>query len=376
MDIVRSAFTQKKRRFIEDGFNLDLSYITPRIIAMGYPASGLGKLYRNSIDEVARFLEGRHGSYYKVFNLCEAPYDNSKFDNRVLHLPWPDHHAPPLGLLFQGCLEIHRWLLGNPKSIVVVNCLAGKGRTGTLICSYLLFCGRLSDPQDALDYYKVKRFRRLTEETGVTQPSQMRYIHYFSEVLQGRVSGPQVKQLKSVYISQGQSEFTPVVKVSVNRQVIYINQASSRAHHERSVTIDEHARISVRVERLIYGDVLCQFMHWGRLGLKEVCRMSFHTSFHPHSQISFAIEDLDPFSYRNMKEYKTGSITLEFEPMTCCSNSDCPSCKRTLDTELAVWNDIHTVLGFRSELMVTASQQLFTDSSPDDIDEAIQTYRL
>ena len=42
----------KKQRFRENGYNLDLTYVTPRIIAMSFPASGLETAYRNDIEEV------------------------------------------------------------------------------------------------------------------------------------------------------------------------------------------------------------------------------------------------------------------------------------------------------------------------------------
>mmetsp|Transcript_4606 Transcript_4606/g.8770 ORF Transcript_4606/g.8770 Transcript_4606/m.8770 type:complete len:376 (-) Transcript_4606:8-1135(-) len=373
MEFVRKAVSQKKRRLVEDGYNLDLSYITPRVIAMSFPASGFSKLFRNSIDDVARFLTERHGSYYKIFNLCEEAYDYSKFDNRVVHMPWSNHHPPPLKLLFDACLEIHRWLLGNSKSVVVINCLAGKGRTGTLICSYLLFCGRMLEAQQALTYYKLKRFRIFTESTGVTQPSQVRYVHYFNDVLKGKVLRPALKLLKTVYINQGQSEFTPVMKISTNSKLLYLNQAPSRNQHVKSIKEDEHMRLTLKVERIVYGDVLCQFYHWSRMGLKNVCRLSFHTSFHDENEVVFPIEELDPFSYRNLKEYRTGCITLIFESLNCCDDALCVRCLRNLDDETEVWQTIQRVLDFRRELLIDPSQILFSDDSLDDVDAVIAT---
>ena len=41
----RELVSKEKIRFIDDDFNLDLSYITPRVIAMAYPAEGLESVY-------------------------------------------------------------------------------------------------------------------------------------------------------------------------------------------------------------------------------------------------------------------------------------------------------------------------------------------
>ena len=52
---IRKIVSQKKRRFESEGFNLDLSYVTERVIAMGYPASEhVEAMYRNSLEDVRR----------------------------------------------------------------------------------------------------------------------------------------------------------------------------------------------------------------------------------------------------------------------------------------------------------------------------------
>ena len=57
MDFLREIVSGPKKRFQEDGYNLDLTYVTPRIIAMSFPASGIETLYRNNIENVLLRLD-------------------------------------------------------------------------------------------------------------------------------------------------------------------------------------------------------------------------------------------------------------------------------------------------------------------------------
>ena len=54
VESLRKLVSGNRRRFTDDEFSLDLTYIVPnRIIAMSYPSSGFESLYRNSIDSVS-----------------------------------------------------------------------------------------------------------------------------------------------------------------------------------------------------------------------------------------------------------------------------------------------------------------------------------
>lgn len=64
---IRSCVSESRIRFIDEDFNLDLTFITKRVIAMGYPANKCQEmLYRNSLKEVKRFFKERLDNKVKV----------------------------------------------------------------------------------------------------------------------------------------------------------------------------------------------------------------------------------------------------------------------------------------------------------------------
>lgn len=76
LNFVKILVSKEKRRFVQDGFDLDLSYILPNLIAMGYPSQGVEAYYRNSMADVQRFFKSKYDVHYKVYNLCsERMYD-------------------------------------------------------------------------------------------------------------------------------------------------------------------------------------------------------------------------------------------------------------------------------------------------------------
>lgn len=183
MSFVRKLVSKKKKRFTEDGFDLDLAYITKRIVAMGFPSTGTESFYRNPLEQVKAFFKKYHGEKYLVINLCKEKkyqYDKSRFDGRVLQFPFVDHNPPPLRKIFPFLEEVDEWLNKDEENIIAVHCKAGKGRTGTIIACYLLHTGQCKTAEEALDKYGAARTKN---KKGVTIPSQRRYIKYYEECL-------------------------------------------------------------------------------------------------------------------------------------------------------------------------------------------------
>ncbi|CAG0913123.1 unnamed protein product [Notodromas monacha] len=181
----RQFISQNKRRYQKDGFDLDLTYVTDRIIAMSFPSSGHMSLYRNPISEVSRFFNNKHHGAYKIYNLCsERSYDESFFDGRVERFMIDDHNVPTVADMVRFVKDVEAWFSQNQRNVVAVHCKGGKGRTGTMICVWLIRAGMLKDAASSLHYFSERRtdLNVSTKFQGVETPSQCRFVGYFEKV--------------------------------------------------------------------------------------------------------------------------------------------------------------------------------------------------
>ena len=153
--MLRQLVSRTRRRWKDEEFDLDLSYIVPdRVIVMSFPAQGtLQTMIRNDASEVKRFLRLRHGEKYRVFNVSEKQYEPERFDGHVSHFCWPDHHAPPFHHLCSLVAEMAKWLEADRENVLVIHCNSGKGRAGTTTVSILTYLGLSPNVYSAAQFF-------------------------------------------------------------------------------------------------------------------------------------------------------------------------------------------------------------------------------
>jgi len=387
MDFLRELVSGKKNRFKNNTYNLDLTYVTTRLIAMSFPASGTEKLYRNNIDDVAKFLRFRHENNFYVYNLSNRSYNYEKFDKRVNCYKWEDHHSPPIDMLFQICEHIHCYLKAKPQNTAVVHCKAGKGRTGTIICCYLLFSGRFVDPDKAMQYYKMKRF---SKGGGVTQPSQVRYVRYFHEILNGsRIYYPVAYHLQTFTIQNapkfgvttGIKPYIEIYKVTPQENVLVFGEKGKFSIKDGSDPESKTVEIKLKEDLCVVGDILIKVSHQGKLNDKLVCRFAFNTALignsidHDTENATFGPSEVDPDSIPKDSRYrKDFNVILGLKSICECDNKRpfdqrCEKCNELIQSEKPHWDIIHTIVKEHNvEGEMNAKILLFGDWEGDDVD--------
>ena len=202
-NFVKRLVSKQKRRFQDSHFDLDMSYITERFIAMGFPSTGMETLYRNSVADMTEFFHTKYNDQVKIYNLClekDRIYNKNAFPKSKVGLfPANDHNPCPIKLILEFCIDICLYLINNPKGVAAVHCKAGKGRTGVMSCAYLIFSGLCEKSEKAFRYYARIRTK---DNTGVTIASQRRYIRYFEAFLKANFYPPYFKLIPKIIKSQ------------------------------------------------------------------------------------------------------------------------------------------------------------------------------
>lgn len=372
---VRRAVSQTRRRTQEDGFDLDLSYITPTVVAMAFPATGTAAFYRNRAKDVRKFLEQRHGSRYRVINLCaEKQYDASLFRGQVDSYPIVDHNVPSLELMVDFCERAYAWQNTHEQNVLVLHCKAGKGRTGIMLCAYLIYSGRCSSVEEAVRLYNEAR---TLDGDGLTIPSQLRFLSYFanqcqiSRSLDDYLNIPVARKVEKLEIHMelpGVQEVTVALysrdnAYATSPKVVAIcttspEKRSQSFGHGRIKLAEDCVEVVFDLEQGTYvqGDLKVQVFDGGLTEKGSVFWFWLHSGFLKSDEILLTKSALDKVS----KKYSSAQINLaarfqfveddegasvqdesrSLEVASCCSQED-RSCHDTLHEP---HNRVHTLV--------------------------------
>ena len=315
-NIVKSLVSKKKNRFNYDGFDLDLTYITSNIIAMGFPSSSIEGFYRNPLDQVQKFFNTRHPNHYKIYNLCEEKdYPDNLFYKKA-NFPFKDHEAPPLNLMRPFCEDAKKFLEEDEKNVIAVHCKAGKGRTGTLISCLLLYMKFFDTVDECLLYYGLMR---VSNAKGVTIPSQIRYVQYFEKIFKENMKHPipfvrkAIKNLKVFTVPLFNKNYTMSFEIE-NDDRIYTSgkkKPNVTGNHPDSISDFDFGKGFI-----VEGDVFIAFVKKSVLGKNEkLFKFWFNTNFVPKNNIyEFQRLDIDKACKdKNSKFFRPGfKIEIHF----------------------------------------------------------------
>ncbi|XP_052415757.1 putative tyrosine-protein phosphatase auxilin isoform X3 [Carassius gibelio] len=263
---------------------LDIAYITSRIIVMSYPAEAVEMGYRNHTEDIRSFLDSRHADHYTVFNLSQRNYRGAKFSNRVSECNWPSRQAPSLHNLFAVCKNMYNWLKQNPKNVCVITCSDGRAPSGVLVCAMFCFCHLFANPVPAMQLLSAKR-----PGSGLW-PSHKRYIGYVCSLVSEKPTVPHSKPLviKSVTMSpvpcfnKQRNGCRPFCDVLIGETKIFSTAQEYEKMREYRI---QEGKVVFPVSVSAQGDVVISVYHMRSHALQakvtntQIFQIQFHTGF-------------------------------------------------------------------------------------------------
>ncbi|XP_074514430.1 tensin-1 isoform X4 [Sebastes fasciatus] len=302
---------------LDESYELDLIYITERIISVSFPSSVEEQSYAANLREVASMLRSKHGHNYLLFNLSEKRYDISQLNPKVLDFGWPDHHAPALDKICSICKAMDTWLSADSHNVVVIHNKGNRGRTGVVVAAYMHYSNISASADQALDRFAMKRFYE-DKVLPVGQPSQKRYVEYFSGLLSGHIKINNKPLFLHHVIMHGIPNFEskggcrPFLKIYQAMQPVYTSGIYN-------VQGDSQTSICITIEPglLLKGDILLKCYHKRyRSPCRDVIfRVQFHTCAVHDLGIVFGKDELDEtFKDDRFPEYGKVEFIFSFGP--------------------------------------------------------------
>ncbi|XP_039462607.1 tensin isoform X1 [Oreochromis aureus] len=313
----KQSGSQSVVQAMEESYEVDLVYITERIISVSFPAGAEEQSYNANLKEVATMLRSKHGEHYLVLNLSEGQSDLTKLNHKVLEFGWPDHHAPALDKICSMCKAIDTWLNGDTRNVVVLHNKGNRGRTGVVVAAYMHYSNISASADQALDRFAMRRFYE-DKALPVGQPSQRRYVRYFNGLLSGHIKINNKPLFLHHVIMHGIPNFEskggcrPFLKIYQAMQPVYTSGIYN-------VQGDSNTSICITIEPglLLKGDILlkCYHKRYRNPTRDVVFRVQFHTCAIHDLGVVFGKNELDEtFKDERFPEYGKVEFVFSYGP--------------------------------------------------------------
>lgn len=285
--------------------DLDISYITQRIIVMPCPTEGLESAYKtNHIDDVKVYMDQRFPpAKISVYNLgprCArlAPPVRT-VECGFIYQPNPPK-APSLVHMYSLAEDMYSFLHSDPKAVIIIQSPdGGKSTASTMIGALMIFAQLIREPEDALQMFAVKRM------PPNHRPSELRYLYYAADIV--RSHWPHYQPITLV-----STNFSPVPRMTKARDGcrLYIEVVANdrvvistlQDYDRMRLYHASEGKINLPLNITVCGDITITLYHarnaiagMGRPQGLKICQLQFHSGFIPEEEtlLSFNRSELD-----------------------------------------------------------------------------------
>uniref|UniRef100_A0A336MIR6 CSON002152 protein n=1 Tax=Culicoides sonorensis TaxID=179676 RepID=A0A336MIR6_CULSO len=289
--------------------DLDISYITQRIIVMPCPSEGLESAYKtNHIDDIKIYLESRFmPAKLSIYNLgprnCpRLPPPVRTVDAYSIYQPDGGHRAPSLTAMYSLAEDMYGFLSVDPKNIIVIQSPdGGRGIAATMLCALLIYAHLVTEPEDAMQIFAVKR------TPPNIKASELRYLYYLGDIVRSTPHLPHYNSVTLISLT-----IAPIPRMTkardgcrifvevINNENVILNTLQDY-ERMRLYNVME-GKITLQLNLQVQGDISVTLYHarnvlggMGRPQGIKICRFQLNTGYIPEEEtlINLTKQDLD-----------------------------------------------------------------------------------
>lgn len=288
--------------------DLDISFITQRILVMPCPSEGLESAYRtNHIDDVKIYLETRFmPAKLSVYNLGSRNCPRLSPPTRTVEansIYYPGgNKAPSLVGMYSLAEDMYGFLSVDPKHVIVIQSSdGGRALAATMLCALLIYAHLVTEPEDALQTFAVKRI------PPNLKPSELRYLYYLGDIVRSTPHLPHYNSVTLVSLTiapvprmtKARDGCRMFVEVMNNERII---MSTLQEYDRMRLFSVMEGKISLQLNVQVQGDVTVTLYHarnalggMGRPQGIKICQFQLNTGYIPEEEtlINLMKNDLD-----------------------------------------------------------------------------------